>query len=81
MPKFLVRARYSNEAFRGFLEDPADRKKTTERLLTGAGITLLEWFFVPDTGESVTMLKVTMNRFGWPEWLQWLLVLLPVVKQ
>ena len=27
MPKFLVRARYSNEAFRGFLEDPADRKK------------------------------------------------------
>ena len=55
MPKFLVRARYSNEAFRGFLEDPADRKKTTERLLTGAGITLLEWFFVPDTGESVTI--------------------------
>ena len=57
MPKFLVRARYSNEAFRGFLEDPADRKKTTERLLTGAGITLLEWFFVPDTGESVTIVE------------------------
>jgi len=53
MPKFLVKAQYSSVAFRGLIEDPADRQTTTEKLLAGAGVTLHEWFFVPDTGESM----------------------------
>ena len=57
MPKFLVKAQYSSAAFRGLIEDPADRRTTTEKLLAGAGVTLHERFFVPDTGESVVIVE------------------------
>ena len=55
LPKFVVKAQYSSAAFRGLIEDPADRRTTTEKLLVGADVTLHEWFFVPNTGESVVI--------------------------
>ena len=57
VPKFLVNAQYSSAALRGLIEDPVDCQKITEKLLAGAGVTLHEWFFVPDTGESVVIVE------------------------
>ena len=33
MPKFIMKARYSSEAFRGVITDPIDRKETTKQML------------------------------------------------
>ena len=52
-----MKAQYSSAAFRGLIEDPADRQTTTEKLLAGAGVTLHEWSFVPDTGESMVIVE------------------------
>ena len=53
MPKFLVKAQYSSAAFRGLIEDPADRRTTTEKLLAGAGVTLTSGSLCPIQGRAL----------------------------
>ena len=62
MPKFIMKARYSSEAFRGVITDPIDRKETTKQMLQSAGVKLHEWYFAPDKGESYVIAEGTHDQ-------------------
>lgn len=62
MPKLIMKARYSSEAFRGVITDPIDIKETTKHMLQVASIKLYKRYFAPDKGESYVIAKGTHDQ-------------------
>ena len=64
MAKYVVRLRYSPEAFRGMVQDPRSRAEDLQKLVDGCGMTLILGGFCVATGEVFSIVEATPEQAG-----------------
>ena len=64
MTQYVVRLRYSPEAFRGMVQDPRSRAEDLQKLVNGCGMTLILGGFCVATGEVFSIVEATPKQAG-----------------
>ena len=59
MALYMTRAKLSNEAFKGYVENPSDREAALQKLTGGLGMTMHKMYFSVSTAEIVTIAEGT----------------------
>ena len=59
MALYMTRAKLSNEAFKGYVENPSDRETALQKLTAGLGMTMHKMYFSVSTAEIVTIAEGT----------------------
>ena len=59
MALYMTRAKLSNEAFKGYVENPSDREAALQKLTDGLGMTMHKMYFSVSTAEIVTIAEGT----------------------
>ena len=64
MSLYMTRAKLSNEAFKGYVNDPKDREAAVQALMSAAGVTMHNMYFSVSTAEIVTIGEGTAEQFA-----------------
>ena len=64
MSLYMTRAKLSNEAFKGYVNDPQDREAAVQALMSAAGVTMHKMYFSVSTAEIVTIGEGTAEQFA-----------------
>jgi uncharacterized protein with GYD domain len=62
MSIYLIRAKYSPEAFKGMLAKPEDRTATIKAFYEAAGVKLLHLWYSPMSGEIIAITEGTLTQ-------------------
>ncbi len=60
MSTYLIRGKYSPEAFKGMLAKPEDRTAAIKAFYEAAGVKLLHLWFAPSSGEVIGITEGTL---------------------
>ncbi len=61
---YMTRAKLSNEAFKGYVNDPKDREAAVQALMSAAGVTMHKMYFSVSTAEIVTIGEGIAEQFA-----------------
>ena len=64
MALYMTRAKLSNEAFKGYVENPSDREAALQKLTGGLGMTMHKMYFSVSTADIVTIAKGTAEAMA-----------------
>ena len=64
MAIYMTRAKLSNEAFKGYVENPSDREAALQKLTGGLGMTMHKMYFSVSTAEIVTIAEGTADAMA-----------------
>ena len=64
MALYMTTAKLSNEAFKGYVENPSDREAALQKLTGGLGMTMHKMYFSVSTAEIVTIGEGTAEQFA-----------------
>ncbi len=60
----MTRAKLSNEAFKGYVDNPSDREAALKKLTGGLGMTVHKMYFSVSTAEIVTIAEGTADAMA-----------------
>ncbi len=61
MAHYMLRAKGSNEAFKGYVDDPQDREGPIKAIVSAVGMTMHKLYFSVSTAEIVVIAEVTQS--------------------
>jgi uncharacterized protein with GYD domain len=64
MATYLIRARWSSEAFKGLLANPHNRSEPIKQLFSSAGATMQSLYWSPTTGEMIGIGEGDINAIA-----------------
>ena len=62
MPKFMLRARYSQESFKGLIAEPGNRRIESEKLYAEVGAKLIDYYFDLSASESIAIVDAELEQ-------------------
>ena len=62
MAHYMLRAKLSNEAFKGYVNDPQDREGPIKAIVSAVGMTMHKLYFSVSTAEIVVIAEGTAEQ-------------------
>ena len=62
MPRFMIRARYSQESFKGLISEPGNRRVESEKLYAEVGAKLVDFYFDLSASESIAIVDADLEQ-------------------
>ena len=61
-PRFMIRARYSQESFKGLISEPGNRRVESEKIYAEVGARLVDFYFDLSASESIAIVDAELEQ-------------------
>ena len=62
MPRFMIRARYSQESFKGLISEPGNRRVESAKIYAEVGAKLIDFYFDLSASESIAIVDAELEQ-------------------